>query len=399
MGDTLLVNFLKTLPLPNRMALARYQANPALGPRVLFFTGGTALRSLSQQLIGYTHNSIHLIPPFDSGGSSAEIRKQFHMLAVGDLRNRLMALADQSIKGNPEIYRLFDLRLPTDEEPAKLRDILSHMLAGKHPLIAVIQDPMRKIIRNHLGFFKRKMPEDFDLRGASIGNLILVGGYLNNRRQIDPVLYLFARLIEARGVVRPTATLDLQLKAEFEDGQSRLGQHSFSSKSGPLPDAKLTRLSLANRDGSPARRPQLKDKVAHLIDKADLICYPMGSFFSSVVANFLVQGTGDRIQANPCPKVYIPNLGLDPEQKGYSLAEQVDCLLAALRESSRFPGWDTDYLNFVVIDSKGAHRLSATEWDYLENRGIQVVQMPLVKPERPDRFDETALIETLLSLA
>ena len=47
----------------------------------------------------YTHNSTHLITPFDSGGSSASLREAFGMLSVGDLRNRLLALADD---GSPE---------------------------------------------------------------------------------------------------------------------------------------------------------------------------------------------------------------------------------------------------------------------------------------------------------
>ena len=42
---------------------------PALGPRLVFFTGGTALRGLSRSLTRYTHNSVHLVTPFDSGGS------------------------------------------------------------------------------------------------------------------------------------------------------------------------------------------------------------------------------------------------------------------------------------------------------------------------------------------
>ena len=70
---------------------------PALGPRLVFFTGGTALRDLSRQLTSYTHNSVHLITPFDSGGSSAALRRAFAMPAVGDIRNRLLALADSDL--------------------------------------------------------------------------------------------------------------------------------------------------------------------------------------------------------------------------------------------------------------------------------------------------------------
>ena len=45
------------------------------------------------------------------------------MLSVGDLRNRLMALADESALGNPAIYRLFEHRFPAEAPPAVLRSV------------------------------------------------------------------------------------------------------------------------------------------------------------------------------------------------------------------------------------------------------------------------------------
>ncbi|MFW5836578.1 MAG: 2-phospho-L-lactate transferase CofD family protein, partial [Desulfovibrionaceae bacterium] len=98
--------------IPDPMRLARYERIPELGPRILFFSGGTALRELSREIIRYTHNTIHLITPFDSGGSSAKLREAFHMPAVGDIRNRLMALADTSLTGNPAIFNFFAHRFP-----------------------------------------------------------------------------------------------------------------------------------------------------------------------------------------------------------------------------------------------------------------------------------------------
>ena len=38
------------------------------------------------------------------------------------------------------------------------------------------------ITRNQLGYFLDRMPDNFDLRGASTGNLILAGGYINNHQ-------------------------------------------------------------------------------------------------------------------------------------------------------------------------------------------------------------------------
>ena len=63
-----------------------------------------------------------------------------------------------------------------------------------------------------------RRPDDFDLRGASIGNLILTGGFLEYRRDINAALYLFKQLVNVHGVVRPTSDANLHLKATHRDG-------------------------------------------------------------------------------------------------------------------------------------------------------------------------------------
>ena len=104
--------------IPDIVRVARYHRAPEIGPRLLFFSGGTALREVSQILTDYTHNSFHLITPFDSGGSSATLRRAFGMISVGDLRNRLLALADRKLRGHPEIYRLFAYRFTSTAFPS-----------------------------------------------------------------------------------------------------------------------------------------------------------------------------------------------------------------------------------------------------------------------------------------
>ncbi|MCF8098408.1 MAG: 2-phospho-L-lactate transferase CofD family protein, partial [Desulfarculaceae bacterium] len=193
----------RPLRVPDPVRLARYARVPELGPNVLFFSGGSGPGPMCRELINYTHNSVHLITPFDSGGSSAVLRRAFAMPAVGDLRNRMMALSDMSVRGNAEVRRLFAYRLPLDADAGELVERLDAMTAGGDPLVAAIPDPLRKIIRNHLNYFLMAMPSDFNLAGASIGNLVLVGGYLNNGRHLDPVIFLFSKLAEVRGVVRP----------------------------------------------------------------------------------------------------------------------------------------------------------------------------------------------------
>src|SRR5690606_21260153 len=114
----------------------------------------------------------------DSGGSSAEIRRAFDMLSLGDLRNRRVALAEESVRGNPEIYTLFSYRLRPQFTDLQLKAELQELVDGTHSLVEAVPQPMRHLIRTHLRFFAERMPPGFDLRGANVGNLMLTGGYL-----------------------------------------------------------------------------------------------------------------------------------------------------------------------------------------------------------------------------
>lgn len=393
------ITITRSVKLPDPLRLARYQRAPELGPRVLFFTGGTALRELSRKLVHYTHNSVHLITPFDSGGSSAKLRSAFHMLAVGDLRNRLMALADRSVTGHPEIFELFAHRFPKDAEQADLREELFAMLRGNHPMIRVIPDPMRKLVRSHLQFFFEKMPDNFDLRGASIGNLIIAGGFFNYKRHIDPVIFLFSKLVEAKGLVRPVISADLHLVAELENGETIIGQHLITGKEAAPLTSKIKRLSLSasNEKVVPIKAP-IRDKVKDLISSAELICYPLGSFYSSVVANLLPEGVGQTISESDCPKVYIPNTSPDPEQYGMSLFDCVRKLLEYLEQGCKHEAARDRLLNFVLIDSKNGSYPKPLELNKIKRFGVEVLDVELVTEQSAPYVDEELVIRHLLSL-
>ena len=105
---------------------------PEHGPRVLFFSGGSAINGLSQHITAYTHNSIHLITPFDSGGSSAALRQAFVMPGVGDLRQRLLALADQSAPNQRELCQLLQHRLSEHKTNEALHRELTEIISGQH---------------------------------------------------------------------------------------------------------------------------------------------------------------------------------------------------------------------------------------------------------------------------
>ena len=54
------------------------------------------------------------------------------MPAIGDLRSRLMALADETLSGHPEIIALFNLRLSESLPQMALRHELEQLVSG-HP--------------------------------------------------------------------------------------------------------------------------------------------------------------------------------------------------------------------------------------------------------------------------
>lgn len=391
----------REITLPDPIKIELYRRIPELGPRLLFFSGGSALRGVSRELIHYTHNSCHIMTAVDSGGSSATLRQTFSMPSIGDIRARLMDLADQSVQGNPEMYRLFAYRFLNEAKQEPLLVELRSMAAGQHRLVSAIPDPLRKIVRHHLKIFLDRMPEDFDLQGASIGNLVLTAGYLDNGRHLDPVIFLFSKLVEARGTVRPVLNRYLHLGAILADGQVVVGQHLLTGKEVTPLGQKIAHLFLAQTP-FPTNKgevwPRIRAKLSELILSAQLICYPMGSFYSSVIASLLPEGVTEAIQKNVCQKIYIPSMGKDPETFGLTLMDQIETLLRYLKKSN--PEIPTRrVLNCVLVDSKNGAYSGEIDQNRLLELGIQLIDCPLVSEESTPYCEPKLLVPLLLSLS
>ncbi len=388
----------RQVTVPDPVRIARYQKAPELGPRILFFSGGTALKRVSKHLINYTHNSIHIITAFDSGGSSAKIREYFQILGIGDLRNRMMALADQSVKSNPGIYRLFSYRLPSEGDNSELHSKLRNIADGKDSLVDDIPVSLKEIICNHIHFFLSVMPDNFDLRGANIGNLILAGGYMNNHNNIETALYLFSRLVEVRGIVKPVTTVSLHLVAEMENGEVLIGQHRITGKGQTSSRKAIKRIFLSESlDSDIPAKIGISWEIESLIAKAELICYPMGSFFTSVLANFLPERVGSAVAANHCPKVYVPNTLADPEQTNMNLTDAVEAIIHYLRQGAEGKNIN-DYLNFVIIDSSRGRYPYALNLEQIEKMGIGIIDTQLITQDSFPFIDPACLNSILLSM-
>ncbi len=385
----------RSASVPDELRVARCLSAPHRGPRLLFFSGGSALNGISRRLKRYTHNSAHLITPFDSGGSSEVLRRAFGMPAVGDLRSRLMALAEETDLGQPDIVRLFSHRFPVDADTGVLEHEVEQVLSGEHPLVRAVPQPMRMLVVSHLQSFAQQAPVDFDYAGGSVGNLVIAGGYLANERLLEPVLFMMSKMMDVLGTVRSVVDANLHIGAEYEDGRIVIGQKEITGKELPSPKARIRRFFLSDGTAEVATSDiQLPKRNRRLIQKADLICYPPGSLFSSIGANLLPAGVGEEIANCQVPKVYVPSLGHDPECYGLTLTEQVGALLDILWRDAGRDTPATALMTHVICD------LSVPEADctaVTRAFGIPCVRLSLAD-DTGDHYDATAFCDMLVSL-
>ncbi|HSG03711.1 MAG TPA: 2-phospho-L-lactate transferase CofD family protein, partial [Marinobacterium sp.] len=272
-GDA--VNISRDRSADNSARIERYAKQPELGPRLLFFSGGSALNAAARYLKRFTYNSIHLVTPFDSGGSSAKLRQAFNMPAVGDMRSRMIALADDSLLGHPEVIALFSHRLPKQKKSAALRAEVDELANAQGELILAVPEPMRTLVVENIRQFLQAAPEDFEFSGASIGNLILTGGYLRQNSALDPIAFLFSQLVSVRGIVRTITDENLHLKVTTDSGREVVGQHLITGKEAPALGESITDIALVDQAGRPALSTLAASREA-LIAKAELIVFPPG---------------------------------------------------------------------------------------------------------------------------
>lgn len=351
---------------------------------IVFFSGGTGMRLVARELAKREIYSGHIITTFDSGGSSRQLRLAFGMPAVGDLRNRLAALASPACDS---IAGFLNCRLSAmSARPGMAFEKLAEA-APQMPAQAVVE------IRSDLACFMDAVPQAFDARGASIGNLALTGAYLRLGRRLAPAIGRYAKLLCVYGDVAPVADAERELGALLENGQTVVGQHLFKSLPSPVQN-----LYLARADGI-AAGAALDPDAARAISEACLICFPMGSFYSSILANVLPCGVGRAIAGSSAPKVFIPNTGCDPELFDLDLPGQAAEILSYLRRDAPEASQET-LLNAVLVDPVNG-RYPGGYGDAvrasLENLGLKVCEAHVACGT--DAHDPAAVVDALEMLS
>jgi uncharacterized cofD-like protein len=233
-------------------------------PRIVCLGGGTGLATLLRGLKGHTAELTAIVTLTDDGGSSGRLRRELEMPPPGDIRNCLVALAeDESFMG-----RLFQHRFTKGE-----------------------------------------------LGGHSFGNLFLAA-LTEVAGSFDAAVTESGRVLAIEGAVVPATTHPAALEAEMEDGRIVAGETAVAADRHGV-----RRLFL-----SPSQATANPHALA-AVERADLIVMGPGSLFTSTVPPLLVPALRRAVAAARARRVYVCNLLQQPgETIGYAASHHLERL-------------------------------------------------------------------------
>jgi uncharacterized cofD-like protein len=248
----------------HRFGLSR----PALN--VVAIGGGTGLATLLRGLKRHDVAITAIVTVADDGGSTGKIRTAYDIPAPGDIRNCLVALADDESL----VSRLFQYRF------------------------------------NQAGS---------ELAGHSLGNLFITA-LTKVTGSFEQAVIESANVLNIRGRVLPATVANVRLDAELVDGTVIQGESNIQHKQAPIQRVLLT----------PSDPPAYRPAVSAILN-ADLIVLGPGSLYTSIVPNLLVPDIVRAVRAASAPKVYVNNVATQAgETDHFTAFDHIDVVNAQL---------------------------------------------------------------------
>ena len=235
------------------------------GYKIVAIGGGTGLSTLLRGLKRRTSNLTAVVTVSDDGGSSGRLQKELGVLPPGDVRNCLVALADNE---------------------------------------ALVTD-----------LFRYRFQEGQGLTGHSFGNLFLAAmtGITGN---FDIAIKESSRVLNIVGRVLPATLSVARLCAELDDGSIVEGETAIPLANRPI-----------KRDFFDPPRVEPLDEVVQAIRDADAIVLGPGSLFTSILPNLLIDRITAEITASNAVKMYVCNVMTQPgETQSMTASEHVRTL-------------------------------------------------------------------------
>ncbi len=235
------------------------------GPRIVAIGGGTGLSVLLRGLKEHTSNLTAIVTVADDGGSSGRLRQEFGIVAPGDIRQCVAALAE----AEPLMSRLFQYRFQ----------------------------------------------EGDGLEGHSFGNLFLVA-LANVTGNFETAIQEASRVLNVRGAIFPSTLVDVTLSAHTHDGELVHGEHNITEYGACIRELYL----------NPPHAEAHPEAVGAILD-ADLVVVGPGSLYTSVLPNLLVEDLRQALLATAAPCMFVCNVATQHgETDGFSVSDHIAAL-------------------------------------------------------------------------
>lgn len=319
-------------------------ANSSAMPDIVTIGGGTGLSTLLSGLKAYTRNITAVVAVTDEGGSSGRLRSEWGMLPPGDIRNCIVALAENDSSLNALLNYRFDRG---------------------------------------------------ELQGHSLGNLMLLAA-TELKGDFQRAVEELNKLLAIRGRVLPVTTENIKLKGIARGGEELSGELEISNNG-----SRLEKLWIEPSSAKPV------EAVKEAIKNADLVVLGPGSLFTSVMPNLLLKEIVELLRETRVPVVYIANLVTQPkETEGMNILAHVDWIAGVTGSvpdyllANQAPVPEEFLKRYGKIGAEPLY-LSAKEEKYLSSLGTKVIygNYIAVKDGKYLRHNAQNLAETIMLLA
>ncbi|MEK7542130.1 MAG: gluconeogenesis factor YvcK family protein [Patescibacteria group bacterium] len=225
---------------------------------IVVIGGGTGTYTVLVGLKKYPVDLTAIVSMADDGGSNRVMRDGFGLLPTSDIRQCLVALAEKS-----------------DNPGRLLRDLFMYR------------------------FHKVK-----GIKGMTFGNLF-IAALTDILGSQEEAIKKTSEILRIKGRVLPVTLDDSRLMAEYENGEKVIGEHLIDEPK-PQHDGNLR---IKNISLSPKAKVYREARDAIL--KADMIVIGPGDLYTSLIANFVVDGVAEALEqakAAGAKVVYVLNL-------------------------------------------------------------------------------------------
>lgn len=258
--------------------------------KIITIGGGTGTFNLLLGLKKYGFDISAIVSMADSGGSNKVIRDEFGILPTSDVRQCLVALADE---GGGDSQNL-----------------------------------MRKL-------FMYRFSEGKGIKGMTFGNLFMAAltDILGNQME---AIRKTGNILKIKGRVIPVTKSDSSLIAEYENGLKVVGEHNIDE---PKHNGKL-KIKKIYLDPVSAANPE----AISAIKNADFIIIGPGDLYTSLMVNFAVDGVARAVKNTKAKIVYIMNIMTSfGETYGLSASSHIEIVEKYILERK---------LDYILLNSK-----------------------------------------------